>query len=111
MSEPAAPPARERGFDYVIVGAGAGGAPLAANLALAGMRVLLLEAGIAQVGDAYRVPAFHGDASEDPAVRWDYFVRHYADEERQRRDSKLVSSWTPRSSRGFPDSSSRRRST
>ncbi|GAA0458781.1 GMC family oxidoreductase [Streptomyces olivaceiscleroticus] len=91
MSEPAAPPAPERGFDYVIVGAGAGGAPLAANLALAGMRVLLLEAGIAQDGDAYRVPAFHGDASEDPAVRWDYFVRHYADEERQRRDSKLVS--------------------
>ena len=32
-------------FDYVIVGSGAGGGPLAANLALAGFRVLLLEAG------------------------------------------------------------------
>lgn len=77
-------------YDYVVVGAGAGGGPLAANLAEAGMRVLLLDAGGAEENDNYLVPAFHGDASEDPVQRWDYFVRHYADDEQQRRDSKLV---------------------
>jgi choline dehydrogenase-like flavoprotein len=33
-------------FDYVIVGSGAGGGPLAARLALNGRRVLLIEAGV-----------------------------------------------------------------
>ncbi|WP_235458555.1 GMC family oxidoreductase [Streptomyces olivochromogenes] len=85
----AAPPA-ETGFDYVVVGAGAGGGPLAANLAAAGMRTLLLDAGGAEENDTYRVPAFHADASEDPVQCWNYFVRHYADERQQLRDSKLV---------------------
>ena len=32
-------------FDYIIIGSGAGGGPLAANLARAGFKVMLLEAG------------------------------------------------------------------
>ncbi|QSY48844.1 MULTISPECIES: GMC family oxidoreductase [Streptomyces] len=88
-AEPGAP-ATETGFDYVVVGAGAGGGPLAANLAAAGTRVLLIDAGRAEDNDNYAVPAFHADASEDPVQRWDYFVRHYADEQQHQRDSKLV---------------------
>ncbi|MFP1624114.1 GMC family oxidoreductase [Streptomyces sp. 5K101] len=88
-AESGGPPA-ETGFDYVVVGAGAGGGPLAANLAAAGMRTLLLDAGGAEENDNYLVPAFHADASEDPVQRWDYFVRHYADERQHQRDSKLV---------------------
>jgi choline dehydrogenase len=77
-------------FDYAVVGSGAGGGPLACNLAKAGYRVLLLEAGGEDENYNYQVPCFHGAATEDEALKWDYFVRHYADDEQQRRDSKYV---------------------
>ncbi len=83
-------------FDYVIVGSGAGGGPLAANLAKAGFKVLLMEAG----GDPcsedetgkllYEVPIFHGLSTEYKPCAWDYFVRHYSDNAQQAKDSKAV---------------------
>lgn len=75
-------------FDYIVVGSGAGGGPLAANLALNGYSVLLLEAGGDEQGDNYSVPLFHPYASEDPGMRWDFFVRHYTSNEQSRRDPK-----------------------
>src|SRR4051812_20694444 len=79
-------------YDYIVVGSGAGGGPVACNLAKAGMRVLLLEAGSdADDGSyTYRVPAFHGFATEDPEMSWNYFVRHYASDEQQTRDPKFT---------------------
>ncbi|MDT7689067.1 MAG: choline dehydrogenase [Acidobacteriota bacterium] len=83
-------------YDYVVVGSGAGGGPLAANLAKAGFRVLLMEAG----GDPcsedetgrlmYEVPIFHGLSTEYKPCAWDYFVRHYTDDAQQAKDSKKV---------------------
>jgi choline dehydrogenase len=95
-------------YEYIVVGSGAGGGTLAARLAEAGRHVLLLEAGgdprrlsgtndyqpgINRLPDDYDVPSFHGFASENDAMRWDFFVRHYADEARQAKDPKYVRSY------------------
>ena len=83
MRDPADPE-----FDYVVVGSGAGGAPVAANLASAGFSVLVIEAGPDYDDLNVQVPGFHGQSTEDPRIRWDFWVRHYADRARQKRDSK-----------------------
>src|SRR5437763_1038373 len=54
------PKERQDQFDYVVVGSGAGGGPVAANLASAGFKVLLIEAGLEHQDLNYDVPGFHG---------------------------------------------------
>jgi choline dehydrogenase len=77
-------------YDFVVIGSGAGGGPVASNLALAGYTVLVLEAGGDCDTDFYKVPCFHTLASEDPDMSWDFFVRHYDNQAMQQRDSKFV---------------------
>jgi choline dehydrogenase len=84
----AAGAAPDREFDYIVIGSGAGGGPVAANLALAGYTVLLLEAGSDTENAHYTVPAFHGLSTENPDLQWNYFVRHYANDDRQNKDTK-----------------------
>ncbi len=81
-------------FDYIVVGSGAGGGPVAANLASAGFSVLLIEAGSAYKSLNIEVPGFHGQSTEDVHMRWDFWVRHYADLAQQRRDSKYYPTYT-----------------
>ncbi len=87
--------------DYIVVGAGAGGGPVAARLAEAGYTVALLDAGLDPMGQealsidpktgiVYQVPAFAGVAAEDPLLSWDFYVKHYSDPLQQARDSKFV---------------------
>lgn len=66
-----------REFDYIVVGSGAGGGPVACRLALEGYSVCLMEAGKDYKGPNYEVPAFHPMAVDDPGMRWDFFVKHY----------------------------------
>ncbi|KAI2472926.1 choline dehydrogenase [Annulohypoxylon bovei var. microspora] len=87
---PADPP-KNKTYEYIIVGSGAGGSPLAARLALAGHSVLLVEAG----GDygairEVEVPSLYIGASERNELNWGYFVRHYTNETQTKRDRKLT---------------------
>ncbi|KAI1080067.1 alcohol dehydrogenase [Whalleya microplaca] len=77
-------------YDYVIVGSGGGGGPLASRLALAGKKVLLLEAGDDEGASfPYQVPALQLLSTEAEATRWNYFVNHFADLATQEKDSKM----------------------
>lgn len=107
-------------FDYIIVGSGAGGGPLAARLALAGRTVLVIEAGAdpaapADGGEApapppaagtereiYAVPGYHAAATEDPQISWEFSVRHYADDRIQRQDAKYDQAHDPSATTGGP---------
>jgi choline dehydrogenase len=89
--------AQAQKFEYVVVGSGAGGGTIAARLAEAGRSVLLLEAGDdplqlrdSRLPEDYQIPAFHPFASENEAIRWDFFVRHYTNDEQQTRDEKFI---------------------
>jgi len=78
-------------YEYVVVGSGPGGGPLAARLAIAGHSVLLIDAGDDQ-GTAiqYQVPALNLASTEYEPMRWDYFVNHYSNDTRQEQDSKMT---------------------
>jgi choline dehydrogenase-like flavoprotein len=95
-------------YEYVVVGSGAGGGTVAARLAEWGHRVLLLEAGgdprTLQGGDAiqpdvnrlpddYDVPLFHAIASENKAMKWDFFVKHYKDPATSKLDDKYYETY------------------
>ncbi len=88
---PSKGPVNNSTYDYVVVGSGPGGAPVAARLALAGYSVLLIDAGEDHGTDRQvEVPALHIFASEYDPIRWDYFVNHYANNTQARRDSKMT---------------------
>jgi choline dehydrogenase-like flavoprotein len=94
-------------YEYIVVGSGAGGGTVAARLAENGCKVLLLEAGgdplllqgSDEVGsdrlpDDYHVPVFHALSTENTAMRWDFFVRHFASDAVQKKDRKYVETYS-----------------
>ncbi|KAK7958658.1 choline dehydrogenase [Apiospora saccharicola] len=86
----AAPPANKT-YEYIVVGAGPGGSPLAARLAMAGHSVLLIDAG----GDhgnlrEVKIPAMSIWSSERSELTWAYYTHHYEDEKMTKKDRKLT---------------------
>ncbi|KXT12164.1 hypothetical protein AC579_2427 [Pseudocercospora musae] len=77
-------------YDYIVVGSGPGGGPVACRLARAGFNVLLIEAGddSSAYSFATTTPVFQLQATEEPEQEWDYYVSHYTDPRQQARDSK-----------------------
>src|SRR5262245_1241664 len=84
----------ETTLDFIIVGAGAGGAPLAARLAERGYTVLVTEMGPGKPDpdekagpvvkgpdgkelDNTQVPLLHTETSEDPRYSLRFFVKHF----------------------------------
>ncbi|KAI5859808.1 GMC oxidoreductase [Durotheca rogersii] len=83
--------ASQGSFEYVVVGSGPGGGPLAVELAKAGHSVLLLEAGSDLSDDPlYQDINNFAAASNDPRSRWDFFVKHSDDPERELKYERMT---------------------
>ncbi|KAF5024662.1 hypothetical protein F66182_3284 [Fusarium sp. NRRL 66182] len=66
---------KSQSYEYIVVGSGPGGGPLAANLARNGHSVLLLEAGDEQIDNENSYMVYNNTpAINDPLTRWDFFV-------------------------------------
>src|SRR5215469_4369958 len=90
---------QEVGVDYIVFGSGAGGGSCYAARRSRARRAVAGswcdphrlsgsnddQPGVDRLPDDYDVPAFHGFASENDAMRWDFFVRHYTSDAMQQR--------------------------
>ncbi|OTA73140.1 putative GMC oxidoreductase [Hypoxylon sp. CO27-5] len=84
-------PSNESSFDYIVVGSGPGGGPLAVNLAQAGYSVLLLEAGRNLTSDySQLIPALIGQAQWDEAQGWWFYVKDYSNATEGANNDKMV---------------------
>lgn len=87
----ASAPAASLQYEYIVIGSGAGGGPLACRLAMAGHSTLLIESGDDQNGNInITVPGYQAVVTQDPKLRWDIFVNHYQDQQRAQRDPKYT---------------------
>lgn len=78
-------------YDFVCIGSGPGGGHMCSNLAIAGFKVLLIEAG----GDGgeeliQSVPAMNIASTEDWSMEWAYYIHKYDDIEEDKRDTKMI---------------------
>ncbi|KAJ7157342.1 hypothetical protein C8R46DRAFT_1114199 [Mycena filopes] len=76
-------------FDFVVIGSGAGGGPLAARLAENGFSVFLVDAGDDVNIFNTTLPAYWGRATEDPTTELAYNIKEFSAP-----DSRIA--WYPR---------------
>ncbi|ROT36766.1 alcohol oxidase [Sodiomyces alkalinus F11] len=84
-------PREDATYDYIVVGSGPGGGPLASNLARAGFETLLIEAGDNEIADpATNVASFFATTGIKESLHWDFYVKHYDDLEQTKKFQHLV---------------------
>src|SRR3954454_3441858 len=110
-------------IDFLVVGAGAGGAPLAARLVERGYTVLVVEMGPKKPGPAERtenagnnnepattiqakvdpteVPLLHSESTEDPRHSLRFFVKHFDEDPDGSQDPKINPDLSRRDERGI----------
>ncbi|KAJ6544963.1 hypothetical protein DFH09DRAFT_1172351 [Mycena vulgaris] len=77
-SLPACQDTSQSEFEFVVVGAGVGGGPVAARLAENGFSVLLVDAGHDVVNVNTTIPFFFGRAVDDPQLELNYTYDEYS---------------------------------
>jgi choline dehydrogenase len=91
LASPSSAGNHDKYYDYIVVGSGPGGGPLASNLAREGHSVLLVEAGDDQSNNTNsEIVSFFPFAYTDPTLRWDFFARNFANETRNLQHNHLV---------------------
>ncbi|KAJ7107788.1 hypothetical protein C8R44DRAFT_559909, partial [Mycena epipterygia] len=75
---PACPDRSQADFDFVVVGAGVGGGPVASRLAENGFSVLVVDAGHNVVNVNTTIPFYYGRAVEDPQLELNYTYNEYS---------------------------------
>ncbi|RDB28025.1 Oxygen-dependent choline dehydrogenase [Hypsizygus marmoreus] len=86
------PNSTDADYDFIVVGAGAGGGPLASRLAENGFSVLLIDSGHDVANVNTTVPAYNLRSIEDPQIELNYTIQEYPDGFPVQRDD----SWYPR---------------
>ncbi|KAI8264233.1 Halomucin [Colletotrichum sp. SAR11_239] len=76
-------------YDYIVIGSGPGGGPLASNLARAGFSTLLLEAGDDESLDIGTALA-NGGYALTASNSWGFWVKHHADPEVELHNNHLT---------------------
>lgn len=83
-------------LDFIVIGAGAGGAPLAARLVERGYTVLVVEMGPEKpskpadaVVENTEVPLLHSETTEDARHSLRFFVKHFDDDPKGSQDPKI----------------------
>ncbi|KAF9472901.1 alcohol dehydrogenase [Pholiota conissans] len=78
-------------YDYIIIGSGPGGGPLAARLAQANFSVLLIDAGDDHGNDTIlQIPILGAQASECAPTQWEFFISHFDDPPTAKQNSKFT---------------------
>jgi len=95
-------------IDFIVVGAGAGGAPLAARLVERGYTVLVLEMGPKNPSppegakvEPTEVPLLHPSTTEDNRHSLRFFVKHFDDDPQGSRDWKVYKDGQRRDENGI----------
>ncbi|KAF8069144.1 hypothetical protein FPV67DRAFT_1669168 [Lyophyllum atratum] len=84
----ACPSLAEPDYDFIVVGSGAGGGPLASRLVESGFSVLLVDVGHDVVNFNTTIPVYNLRSLEDPQIELNYTYSEFPDTFSIKRDNQ-----------------------